>query len=133
MTDREIVLRRIEVGDIFNAEDATGPVRTCLTIFVTGTTIHARSITTQEVIEFDRKTGVATHSWHSARYEYVISSVAPLPADIHRTMLSVDLKFRDVGHEPEREGKMAKSALSKEQIRGLLFVEDFFRAHPLPA
>lgn len=133
MTSREIALGQIGVGDIFNAEDTAGPVRTCLTTSVTETTILARSITTREIIEFDRRTGSATHFWHSARYEYVINSVTPLPADIHRIMLSIDRKFHSVRHEQEREGKIAKSGLSEEQIRGLLFVADFYQANPLPA
>ena len=60
MTSRETALGQIEVGDIFNAEDAAGPVRTCLTISVAETTILARSITTQEIIEIIRKQKLMT-------------------------------------------------------------------------
>lgn len=133
MTSREIALGQIQVGDIFNAEDAAGPVRTCLTISVTETTILARSVTTQEIIEFDRRTGSAAHFWHLARYDYVINSVTPLPTDIRQIVLSIDQKFHAVGHELEGKGNLEEPGLSKEQIRGLLFVAEFYQANPLPA
>ena len=135
MTSRETALVQIGVGDIFNAEDAAGPVRTCLTISVTKTTILARSITTQEIIEFDRETGAATHFWHSARYDYVINSVAPLPSDIHQIMLSLDRKYREGEYKraenPEWKPLAEESGLNEEQVRGLLFVADFYQANPL--
>ena len=132
MTSREIVLGQIGVGDIFNAEDVAGPSRTCLTISVTKTTILARSITTQEIIEFDRRTGTASHLWHSVRYNYVINSAAHLPREIHQIMLSIDQKFHNLGGKPAGDGKLEGAELGKEQIRGLLFIAEFYKANPLP-
>jgi hypothetical protein len=133
MTSREIVLGQIRVGDIFNAEDAAGPSRTCLTISITQKTILARSVTTQEIIEFDRRTGTASHLWHSVRYDYVINSATQLPTEIHQVMLSIDQKFHDLGEKPAGDGKLERAKLSKEQIRGLLFIAEFYKANPLPA
>lgn len=136
MTSREAALKTLRTGDIFNVEDAAGPVRVCLTISVTETAIVARSVTTQEIIEFDRRKGVAIHFWHSGKYEYVINSLAPLPRDIHEIMLSLDRRYREseykLAENPEWEPSPGESALTKEQIRGLLFVADFYRANLLP-
>jgi hypothetical protein len=137
MTSRETALRMIGMGDIFHDEDAAGPTRICLTLSVTDATILARAVTTQEVIEFDRRTGVAIHHSHSTLYRYVIDSVAPLPSDIHEIILSLDRKYREGecrrAEEPNWQPPSSESALTREQIRGLLFVADFYQANPLSA
>jgi len=102
---------------------------------VTGTTIQARAVTTQEIIEFDRRTGVADHRFRSASYRYVIDSVAPLPADIHDIMLSLDRRYRESEYRwaenPDWKPTLEDTRLTKEQIRGLLFVSDFYKANPI--
>lgn len=73
MTARDKALWRLGTGDIFNAEDVDGPggpVRTCLVIDVTTTTIRARAMTTQEIFAFDRRTGIAEQG-------HVVTSTAP--------------------------------------------------------
>lgn len=136
MSDRVTILAKIATGDIFRATDAAGPVRICLTISVTENTILARSVATQELIEFDRRAGAAQRNRHGATYHYVITSVAPLPTDIHKIMLSLDQKYREGEYrdaeDPERQLQPGEAALTKEQIRGLLFVSKFYPANPLP-
>ncbi len=136
MSNRMAILAKIAVSDIFRAKDAAGPVRICLTIRVTETTILARAVTTQDLIEFDRRTGTSEHKAWGEIYNYVIDSVARLPEDIHEIMLSLDRKYRDSEYKfaenPDWEPTPEESRLTKEQIRGLLFVADFYPAHPLP-
>ena len=57
--------------------------------------IQARTLTTQEILEFDRDIGIADHVLYGQSYRYVIDSVAPLPPDIHEIMLSIDRKYRE--------------------------------------
>jgi hypothetical protein len=104
---------------------------------VTGTTILARSVATQELIEFNRVTDVAAQLWHSDKYEYVINSTATLPGDIREIMLSLDRLFREFEYkraeDPNYEPSWDKPLLNDDQRRGLLFVSYFYEAHPLPA
>ena len=80
---REIALRNIAVGDIFHGTCPNGASLICLVTSVTEATIHARRVTTQEDIEFDRELGMNRSS--DGRVLATIDSVAPLPADIHGT------------------------------------------------
>ena len=136
MTDRQTALRALGVGHLFHAVDAAGPVRICLVMSVSEKTILARSVTTQEIIEFDRRTGRAAHKRHGFDFDYVIASVEPLPRDIHEIMLSLDRNGRafeeKLAADPEYESPPDKSILNGDQRRGLLFVAGFYRAHPLP-
>jgi hypothetical protein len=136
MTDRHAALGALEAGHLFYAVDAVGPVRICLVMSVSEKTILGRSVTTQEIIEFDRRTGRAAHKHDGSDYDYVISSVAPLPGDIHEIMLSLDRNGRAfeerLAEDPDYESPPDKSILNADQRRGLLFIADFYRAHPLP-
>jgi len=115
--------------------EAKGPTRICLTILVTETTIMARAVTTQEILEFDRQTGIEINCRHRAKYPFVINSVAALPADIREIMLSLDQKYREVEYrqaeDPNWHFASGESVLTKEQLRGLLFVSRFYRANPI--
>jgi hypothetical protein len=97
--------------------------------FRRGTSPH-RSSTTSIVLP-----GRATWNVFGTPYECIIDSVAPLPPDIHEIMLSLDRKGRDAEHRdaenPDREWKPGDNPLTEEQKRGLLFVYDFYRTHPL--
>lgn len=136
MTDRQIALRAVEAGQLIYAVDAAGPVRICLVILVTETTILARSVTTQEIIEFDRNTGHAAHKHYGFEFNYRIASIAPLPPDIHEIMLSLDRNGRafeeKLAEDPDYESPPERSILNDEQRRGLLFIAEFYHAHPLP-
>ena len=91
MADRQTVLGKLTVGNIFHASGSTGASLICLIVAVTATTIKARRVTTQEVLEFDRQTGIERCDDGTASK---IDSVAPLPPDVFNTLLGIDQKFR---------------------------------------
>jgi len=132
LADRQRALKRISVGDIFHAHAPGGPSLICLTMSVTETMIQARNVATQIIYDFDRQTGVADWYVFSEHTTCTIDSVAPLPADIHEIMLSIDRKGRESEYreaeDPDRPGEYA---LTDEERRGLLFVSYFYPAFPV--
>ena len=136
-TDREMALNAIKVGDIFHAEASSGASLLCLTMAVTDTQIQARNVATQIIYDFDRRTGFADWFVYGTHYTCSIDSIAPLPPDIHEILLSLDQKYREceyrLAEDPDWESAPGESHLTKEQIRGLLFVADFYPANQLPA
>jgi hypothetical protein len=136
MIDRQEALKVLDAGNLFQARDASGPVRICLVISTTENTILARSVTTQEIIEFDRRTGAANHNHRDAIYHYVITSVAPLPHEIHEVMLSLDRDGREfeykLAENPDYQSPQDEPVLNADQRQGLLSVSRFYEAHPLP-
>lgn len=137
MLDRITLLSKIAVGDMFHANASNGASLLCLAMAVTATTIQARNVATQIIYDFDRRTGLAEWFVFGKRYICTIDSVATLPQDIHEIMLSLDQKYREGEYrdaeDPERELQPGEAALTKEQIRGLLFVSEFYPANPLPS
>jgi hypothetical protein len=131
MPDRQTALARISVGEIFHASAANGASLICLVMSVTETVIQARNVATQIIYEFDRRTGVADWYVYSEHYICTIDSVAPLPADIHESMLSLDRKGR-AGEYREIEDPEGPSnyPLTAEEKRGLIFVSYFYPAFP---
>jgi hypothetical protein len=132
---RETAVRNIAVGDIFNSRHPAGPVRICLALSVTTTTIQARSIMTQEIFEFDRRSGAATLYGRSLDKHLVIDSVEPLPDDIREIMLGLDRKGREyeykLAEKPDWWPSPDESSRTEDEIRGLGFVSDFYRRHKL--
>jgi hypothetical protein len=131
MTDREAALRQIADGDIFHASGTNGSSFPCLALHVRDHAIFARRVTTQSVHWFDRARG-----YDHDNPKIVIDSVAPLPDDIREIMLSIDRLFREAEYrraeEPDWEPAEDHFHQSKDQIRALLFIADFYPAHPLP-
>jgi hypothetical protein len=133
MTDREAALRKIAVGDIFHASVGldNGPSYPCLALQVREDAIFARRMTTQSVHWFDRTTGAEIDD-----DRIVIDSVEPLPDDIREIMLSIDRLFREAEYWEAEEPDWVPSEnhfhQSKDQIRAILFIADFYPAHPLP-
>ena len=88
-------------------------------------------MSTQSVHWFDRATGVELDDG-----QIVIDSVAPLPDDIHEIMLSIDRLFREAEYrhaeEPDWEPPEDHFHHSKNQIRALLFIADFYPKNRLP-
>jgi len=119
---REIALRSIAVGDIFHGTCPNGASLICLVISVTEATIHARRVTTQEDIEFDRELGVERSG--DGRVLATIDSVAPLPADIHEVMLGLDRRYR-FGHGLER------LKLTDVEKRAFSFIHDYYPSNRL--
>lgn len=122
MSDRETSLRNIAIGDIFHATAPNGASLICLALSVSETTIRARTVTTQIAFDFDRRTGVAV--WGSSDMRCPIDSVAPLPTEIHQTILGLDRKF-GLEKDPHR------LALTESERRALVFVASYYPAHPL--
>jgi hypothetical protein len=131
MITRASAIRRLGEGDLFNAEHEAGPTRICVVLSVTETAIVARSTTVQEIIEFDRRTGVAIPPFH-----FVITSVAALPRDIHDVFLGLDRKYREGkirrAKEPGWVRPPADLALTEEQSRAFQFAHEYYRDNPLP-
>jgi hypothetical protein len=132
MITRASAIRRLGEGDLFNAEHGAGPTRICIVMSVTETSIVARSTTVQEIIEFDRRTGVAISPFH-----FIITSVAALPQDIHDIFLGLDRKYREGkirrAKEPRWTRPPADLALTEDQSRAFQFAHDFYKANPLPS
>lgn len=132
MLTRARAIRQLGEGDLFNAEDDEGPTRICLVTSVTETTIVTRSVTVQEIIEFDRESGVATPP-----FNFVITSVAELPRDIHDVFLGLDQKYREGkirrAKDPTWKRPSGDLALTDDQSRAFEFSYYFYKANPLPS
>lgn len=126
MPDRMTSLMRLAAGDIFHAEAPNGASLICLVVSTSETAIHARRVTTQEDLTFDRKTGISEDG--------VIDSVAPLPAEIHDTFLALDNKYKALMEidEKDRFKDPGKFALSAAEKKALLFIDEHYSANPLP-
>lgn len=133
MTDREAALKKISVGDMFHASlgGKDGPSYPCLALQVREDALFARRVTTQSVHWFDRTTGVDIDD-----DRIVIDSIAQLPHDIHAIMLSIDRLFREAEHRHAEDPDWVPAEnhfhQSKDQIRALLFIGDFYASLPLP-
>lgn len=122
MTDRKAALTNLVGGDIFHAESPNGASLICLVISVTEVTIHARTVTTQKHLEFNRQTGIA--KWGDEAVPCIVDSVAPLPVDIHNVILGIDRKFR-LEREPER------LKLNDAEKQALLYVDSHYSSNQL--
>ena len=122
MADRATMIRNVAVGDFFHARSPNRASLICLATSVGKTTIHARRITSQEELEFDRQTGFAKSGNDQVPCE--IDSVAPLPAEIHDVFLEMDRRYR-VEHDLER------FKLTDAAKRALLFIHSYYPAHPV--
>jgi hypothetical protein len=122
MADRKAALNNLASGDIFHAESPNGASLICLVMSVTEATIHARTVTTQKHLEFDRQTGTA--KWGDESVPCTVDSVAPLPVDIHNVMLGIDRKFR-----LEQESERLK--LNDAEKRALLYVDSHYSSNQL--
>jgi hypothetical protein len=135
MLDRAAALRNIAFRDIFHAEASNGASLICLTMSVTKKRIQARNVATQIIYDFDRESGHADWYVYGTHYTCMIDSVAPLPADIHETMLSLDRKHREVEYrlaeDPDWEMPPEQARLTEEEKRGLLFVSHFYPENPI--
>jgi hypothetical protein len=118
---REKALRSVRVGDIFYAltrQDKAPLI--CLTTEVTETTICGRTVTQGYDFTFDRRTGEG--SGFAGATRATILSVEKVPAEIHEALLSLDRKRLNWD-----------GPLSVAQKRALVFIADFYPAHPLDA
>ena len=120
MTDRAALLGCLLVGDIFHAVCPNKASYICLVEAVTSDRIQARRVTTQEHVEFDRRTGLIT----DGDVPCTIDSIAPLPVHIHNVMLGLDRKMRLEG-DPER------FKINEEEKQALYFLYTYYPWNPL--
>jgi hypothetical protein len=107
---------------VFHATGPKGASLICLTVSVTEATIHARRVTTQEALVFDRQTGIEKCDDGRASR---IDSVAPLPQAVLNVILGIDRKCRLL-QDPE-QGK-----LTDAEIRALAgYVGPHYASNPL--
>jgi len=134
-TDRQTALAAIAVGDIFHAEASNGASLICLTMSVSEKTIQARNVATQIIYDFDRTTGHADWYVSGTCYDCMIDSAAPLPSDIHQIMLGLDRKHRDLEYRQAEDPRWTplpeQLHFTKDEIRGLLFVDNFYEKNPI--
>jgi hypothetical protein len=119
MPPREKALGNIGIGDLFNAAGDHGAALICLATSITETTIYARTVTQQFEFKFDRRTGVGKEDKYSIGG--IINSVEPLPSDIYEALIGLDRRHQARG----------SLRLTKEEIRALTFLDDFYDAHPI--
>lgn len=113
---RETLIGNLAVGDIFHAESDSGMELICLVTVVTGEWIKARTVTHQIEIDIDRKSGKGTCHWPGNVRACSIDSVAPLPNDVHDTLLGLDRKMR-------LEADLERMTLAPAEARALLFLD----------
>jgi hypothetical protein len=132
MTQRELALRSIAVGDMFHGRPPIGTASLiCLALQVGVKTIFARRITTQSVHEFDRTTGVENVDSNPI----VIDSVARAPVDIREILLGLDRKYREAelrrAEDPNWRLPEDKARLTTDEIRALLLVGKLHEDNPI--
>lgn len=115
MSDLRSRLSNLVSGDIIHGRHSAGPSLTCLVEAVEQDRIETRRVTTQAHVTFDVETGVEIDF-----PECRLDSIEPLPIDMHNVLLGLDRKMR-VGRLP----------IDQAERDVLLFLADFFRAHPL--
>jgi hypothetical protein len=131
MLDRMTLLTKLNVGDIFHAQAPSGASLICLVLSVDKGTIQARRVTTQENIEFNRRTGVKVGDDRES--PCVIDSVAPLPAEIHNVFLELDQKYKVLMamDEKSRFADLERLKLTDAEKKALLFVDSHYSSNRL--
>lgn len=115
-------IKLLEMFDIFHAESQNRANLICIVTSVDSGKIYARRITTQENCSFDRETGLADAA--PDKSEAIIRSVAPLPIEIHQTLVGLDRRYRLGGKSLEN------ARLSESEKKALLFVDEFYLGNP---
>lgn len=133
MADRTTSLAKLSVGDIFHAQAPNGASLICLVLSLDRGVIQARRITTQESLEFDRKTGVKLGDDRDV--PCIIDSVAPLPPEIHGVFFKLDKKYQALNRmdEKERFADLDRLKLTDAEKGALLFVSSHYPSSQLPS
>ena len=116
MSHKNIHLKKLVIGDIFNAKSVNAPYILCLVTCIEDKIIYARRITDQENFEFDIDTGKEINSENNI---CEISSIAPLPMEIYNSLISLERKMRLTEHEN-------KFKLDEFEKKALLYIQDFY-------
>jgi hypothetical protein len=108
----------LAVGDVFYAEYASieqdSGAAICLVVDHTPDVIVARTVTTQWLLSFDRKTLTAPGRAGPATFR--VRSVKPLPADIRFVLVGLDARYR-AGDNPR---------LSDAEKHALIFAAEHY-------
>ena len=104
------------MGDIFVADHL------CLVVAIEADVIHARRLIVPGIRSFNRLTGEETTEGRGG--QSAISSVEPLPPEIHETVLWLDRKYRLLSD-------VSKARLTDAEKSALLFVSDHHAANPI--
>jgi hypothetical protein len=115
-----MIVDNLTVGDIFHADCPNGAHLICLATSVTETTIHARSVTNDQYMEFDRQTGTGFAIWRDRKTPSAIYATDPLPEDIHNIILEMDRKSRLVEQDPRLGEDESQPWLNDDERRALL-------------
>lgn len=110
---QEELLGRLEAGDIFEAVSESGAVAICLVLRVDETVMVSRRITTQECCKFDRTTGRSVPG--SKVFTGTITSVEPLPPEVHNRFLEMDRQYR-LGHRDEESMELTAAQKARASI-----------------
>jgi hypothetical protein len=123
-----MIVDHLTVGDIFHADCPNGAHLICLATSVTETTIHARSVTNDQYMEFDRKTGTGIVTWRERKTPCTIYSASPLPEDVRNIILEMDRKTR-LAETSENWSAQDESKpwLNEEERKALLYVAKYHR------
>lgn len=129
--DLATLLAKLNIGDIFHAQAQNGASLICLVLSVDKRTIQARRVTTQENLEFDRRTGIKVGDDRES--PCVIDSVAPLPAEIHNVFLELDKKYGVLMamDEKQRFEDLERLKLTDVEKKALLFVDPHYSSNLL--
>ncbi|KPH09371.1 hypothetical protein CO657_18365 [Rhizobium acidisoli] len=121
---REQRLSVLLPGDIFHADDDERCIPlTCIVVGLDDDTIFARRLTTQENLTFDRRTGEISGS--DAGYRGAITSIEPLPADNHATLIGLDRRYRLASRSTDN------TKLTQAEKDTLLFLPGHYESHPI--
>ncbi|MBI3198349.1 MAG: hypothetical protein HYZ40_12760 [Rhodospirillales bacterium] len=115
MTSQRVALSELDVGDLLHAEHPDGPKLIAITLDVTATRIRARDICRQEVMEFDRQTGLSVSA--DAAVPWVIYSTEPMPPELYEALIGLDRKYGS-GRVPTDE----ESKLTPAEKKALIFI-----------
>jgi hypothetical protein len=128
MKNRETALRSLAVGDMFHGRSPNGASLICLVTSVSDNIIYARRITTQDDLQFDRRSGIELSEVRSR-----IDCVAPFPADLYGVFLELDRKGQ-VNANMLRNGikpSLDQYRLTPEERRALLVIDEHISANPI--
>jgi hypothetical protein len=122
ISDREALIAKLSVGDMFHASFSNKAARICIVTSMSDTALIARAVTTQEIFSFNRIFGTA-ESMEGA--VCTIDSVYPLSREIRDVLLELDRRY---GGEPGLDG----GPLSGTERDALLDAGALYSAHPMP-
>jgi len=120
---RQAALDAVKVGDVIFGIAAGGQEKLMLVYKADQSSIFARHVTSQTLVEFGRD-GKSRRVPDGGSCEIV--SVAPLSSEDHQTVLGLDHKMRTAKKYPD-------AVLSKAEVKLILTKGDFYKAHPLPS